>query len=171
MSRQDLFERILASFHETVWDDSHWPTTAGLIDEACGTQGNALGFAEWTSREDVDPLLLWISFGGERCRELERLYLEVYLPVDERVMRCVQLPDSRLVHVSSFYTEEEAKTSRFHNEALPLYNSRNSLNARLDGPAGSHILWAVRRPGRKGAAGRPVRSRRSNIFFPTSANS
>ncbi len=146
MSRQDLFPRILGSFHETVWDDSHWPTTSALIDEACGAKGNFLGFGDGTHREDMDVLFTWLCFGGQRCHELERLYLEVYLPVDERVPRIVQLPDSRLVHVSSFFTDEEAKTSRLYNEALPLYNARNSLNARLEGPAGSQIIWAVADP-------------------------
>lgn len=146
MSQEDLFLRILASFHETVWDDSHWPTTSGLIDEACGTKGNFLGFGGGTSWEDIDVLFTWTCYRGQRHPELERLYREVYLPVDERVPRIVQLPDSRLVHVSSFYTDREVKTSRLYNEALPLYNSRNGLNARLDGPGGSHIIWAVADP-------------------------
>ncbi len=34
MSQNDLFDRILASLHEATLDDSHWPATAGLIDDA-----------------------------------------------------------------------------------------------------------------------------------------
>ena len=35
MSGHDAFERILASLHEAMLDDVHWPTTTVLIDEAC----------------------------------------------------------------------------------------------------------------------------------------
>ena len=35
MSDQDAFERILGSLHEAMLDDSHWPATSALIDEAC----------------------------------------------------------------------------------------------------------------------------------------
>ena len=42
MSGHDAFERILASLHEAMLDDVHWPTTTALIDEACGLTGNAL---------------------------------------------------------------------------------------------------------------------------------
>ena len=41
MSGHDAFERILASLHEAMLDDVHWPTTTALIDEACGLTSNA----------------------------------------------------------------------------------------------------------------------------------
>ena len=34
MSRQELFERLLGSLHEAVLDDTLWPETSRLIDEA-----------------------------------------------------------------------------------------------------------------------------------------
>ena len=77
---------------------------------------------------------------------MERLYFEVYYPLDERVGRIAPLPDSRLVHVSSLYADEEASTSRVYNEFLPLYSARDGLNVRLDGPAGSHIVWPIGDP-------------------------
>ena len=42
MSEQPAFERILASLYDATLDDTHWPATSTLIDEACGIAGNAL---------------------------------------------------------------------------------------------------------------------------------
>ena len=50
MSDQDTFERILASLYDAMLNDAHWPATSALIDEACGLQGNALGWRLITNR-------------------------------------------------------------------------------------------------------------------------
>ena len=42
MSQQDAFERVLASLHEAMLDDSLWNRTSALIDEACRSMGNKL---------------------------------------------------------------------------------------------------------------------------------
>ena len=42
MSEPPAFERVLASLYDAMLDDTHWPATAALIDEACGIAGNAL---------------------------------------------------------------------------------------------------------------------------------
>ncbi len=146
MSQQDSLQRILASLHEAVLDDSHWPATSGLIDEACGTKSNFLVSGEGTSQKDGAVFFARACLRGRHYQELEQLYFEVYFPLDERIGRMTQLPDSRLVHVSSLYTDEELKISRVYNEALPLYSARDSLNVRLDGPAGSHIVWVIGDP-------------------------
>ena len=146
MSQQDALQRILASLHEAVLDDSHWPATSGLIDEACGTKGNTLVSGEGTSQRDIEFFFARACFHGQRHQEVEQLYFEVYYPLDERVGRVTQLPDSQLVHVSSLYADEEVKTSQVYNEFLPLYNARDGLNVRLDGPAGSHIVWLIGDP-------------------------
>ena len=36
MSDQDAYRRILASLSDAMLDDTHWPATSALIDEACG---------------------------------------------------------------------------------------------------------------------------------------
>lgn len=146
MSQQDSLQRILASLHEAVLDDSHWPATSGLIDEACGAKSNFLVSGEGPSQKDGAVFFARACLRGRRYQELEQLYFEVYFPLDERIGRITQLPDSQLVHVSSLYTGEEVRTSRVYNEALPLYSARDSLNVRLDGPAGSHIAWVVGDP-------------------------
>ena len=61
--------------------------------------------------------------------------------LDERIPRLRHLPDSRVVHASSLYTEEEKKTSAAWNDALFRSDTRDSLNVRLDGPEGSRIVW------------------------------
>ena len=42
MGEQDAFERIVASLHDAMLDDSRWPATSALIDEACDLTGNDL---------------------------------------------------------------------------------------------------------------------------------
>lgn len=56
------------------------------------------------------------------------------------------LPDSRLVRVAELYTDQERKTSPAFNEAMPLGETQNGLNVRLDGPDGSHIGWQLADP-------------------------
>ena len=46
MNNQDAFARILASLYDAMLDDTHWPATSALIDEACGRMGNALLVSE-----------------------------------------------------------------------------------------------------------------------------
>ena len=70
-------------------------------------------------------------YRGQRREDLEREYLEVYHPIDERVPRLRQLPDSRLVHVTELYTAEELKTSPTYNEIMLRCDHQDSLNVRL----------------------------------------
>ena len=46
MGDQDPFERILASLHDAMLDDTRWPGTSALIDEACDLTGNDLIVSE-----------------------------------------------------------------------------------------------------------------------------
>ena len=145
MSDQDAFERILASLHEAMLDDTLWPVTSALIDEACGMQGNGL-LVGAGPKDDVRVVFAQAHYRGERRADLEREYLEHYHPIDERVPRVRQLPDSRLVHITELYTAEELQTSPVYNESMRRASSQDSLNVRLDGPAGSHITWATADP-------------------------
>ncbi len=142
MSDQDAFERILASLYDAMLDDTHWPATSALIDEACGTKGTALMVGKGP-QDDVRVLFVGLYYRGERRVDLERDYLEIYHPIDEHVPRFRQLPDSRVVHVTDLYTAEELKTSPTYNEYLHRGDGQDGLNVRLDGPDGSHITWAT----------------------------
>lgn len=146
MSQQDKFERTLASLHEAMLDDTHWPVTAALIDEACGSKGNELVIAEGNGRADAKILFAGLYYRGQRNEELEREYPEIYLAQDERVPRLPRLPDSQVVHVADLYTERELKTSPTYNEALPRASAQNGLNVRLNGPDNTHIVWMLTDP-------------------------
>ena len=152
MSEQNTFERILASLYEAMLDDAYWPTTSALIDEACGTTSNGLMVSEGP-KDDIWAAALGFYSRGQRREDLEREYLEIYHPIDERVPRVRQLPDSRLMHVKDLYTAQELKTSPTYNEMLLLNHHQDSLNVRLDGPDGSNITWGLGDPAVSGGWG------------------
>ena len=139
MSQYDLFVRILTSLHEATLDDSQWPATAGLIDEACRVIGNMLVYGEGSSRKDTRIFLARLCFRGQRRRDLEREYFETYYPLDERVPRIRCLADSRIVGSARLLTDQERKNSVAYNEGLRRAAAQDGLNVRLDGPGGSRI--------------------------------
>ena len=146
MSDQDAFERILASLHDAMLDDTHWPDTSALIDNACGMQGSALGIGAGL-KDDVQSISsAGLYYRGERREDLEREYLEHYCPIDETLSRFWQLPDSSVVHVPDLYTAEELKTSSTYNEFLFRARGQDGLNVRLAEPNGSHIAWIIADP-------------------------
>ena len=145
MSDQGAFDRILASLYDAMLDDVHWPATSALIDEACGLTSNALLVGEGP-KDDLRVLFVGLYSRGQRHEDLEREYLEVYHPIDERIPRFRQLPDSRLVRVADLYTAEELKTSPTYNEILLRAKYQNGLNVRLDGPGRSHMTWGLGDP-------------------------
>ncbi|MDD9991134.1 MAG: helix-turn-helix transcriptional regulator [Rhodospirillales bacterium] len=146
MGAQERFERILGSLHEAALDDAHWPATAGLIDEAIGSKGNLLASYGGRSPEDSKVFFARFCYRGERNKKFEREYYDVYHPIDERVLRFRQLPDSRLIDVAELYTEQERKTSLVFNKALPAAEVQNGPIVRLDGPNGSNIGWHIADP-------------------------
>ena len=76
MSEQSAFERIVASLHDAMLDDSHWPATSALIDEACDLTGNALLVPEGPP-DDLRVLFVGLYYRGQRRLDLEREYLDV----------------------------------------------------------------------------------------------
>ena len=145
MSGRDVFERIMASLYDAMLDDARWPAASALIDEACGLAGNALLIGEGPE-DDIRVGFVGLYYRGQRRRDLEREYLEVYHPIDERVPRLRQQPYGRLVHVSDHYTAGELKTSRAYNEALVRAQHTNGLDMRLEGLAGSYMTWCIGDP-------------------------
>ena len=145
MSEPPTFERVLASLYDAMLDDTHWPATSALIDEACGVAGNALMVGEGP-QDDIRVLFVGLYSRGQRRTDLEREYLEFYHPIDERVPRVRQLPDSHLVPIQDLYTAAELTTSRAYNEALRRAKYQQGLNVRLDGPDRSHMTWALGDP-------------------------
>ena len=151
MNERDLYDRILASLHEAMLDDVHWPATARLIDEACRTKGNMIGFGERRTHDDVQVFFTRICHRGERRPDWEHEYLEDYYPGDERIPRLAQMPDSHLAHVGDLFTDEEKKTSHVYNDAMLRADAQNGLHVRLNGPGGTDIGWVTCDPsGRNG---------------------
>ena len=147
MAQRDLFDRILASLHRASLDDSHWLTAAALIEDVCGIKGHMLAFAEkHADDEDVRVYMTRFCHRGQRRPDWEREYYEVWNPLDERVPRIKRMADGQLAHVAELYTAEELKSSPVYNEALSRADSQNSLNLHMDGPNGSHIVWAPADP-------------------------
>ena len=159
------FEQILASMQEAVFDDTRWPTTSGLIDEACRIKGNALLFTDQSSVGDVEVFFTMFCYRGQRHRELEHMYFDVYHPMDERLPRVRQLPDSQLAHVADMYSKQERKTSPAYNEWLVHAGRQNSLNVRLDGPDGSRIVLTTA-DSRRGALVLGPDRTESSVFYP-----
>ena len=143
MSEREVFERILALLHEAALDDTRWSTASALIDDALHVHGNGLVLVDLHSPEDIQIYFLGFFYHGQRNREWERVYYEVYYPLDERVPRAQRMPDSQLIHLTDLYSEHERKTSVVYNEFSTLVHYRNSINMRLDGPDGSSICWGV----------------------------
>ena len=145
MSDRDAFERILASLYDAMLDDTHWPATSALIDEACGLTGNALLVGEGP-KDDIRVLFVGLYYRGQRNTDMEREYLEVYHPINEAIPRQLQLPEGHLVQLKDLYTAEELKTSPAYNEALLRGKYQNGLNVLLEGPGGSHMTWSLADP-------------------------
>ena len=145
MTGESRFDRLLAGLYEAMLDDARWPAASALIDEVCGSKGNMMVSGDGGG-EDVDIFFARFCYRGERRPDLGGEYFEVYYPLDERVPRLRQLPDSRVVHVDELYTEEEKKSSPVYNEMLEVWDIANGVNARLDGPNGSRIAWGSADP-------------------------
>ena len=145
MSQQDAFDRILASLYEAALDDTRWPTASRLIDEACGTKGNTLIVGQGPD-DDVRVSYVGLYWRGERHEEIEREYLTTYHPLDERIARLRQLPDSRVVPVSDLYSARELKTSPTYNEYLPRSRGQNGLNVRLVLSPDAHLTLGIGEP-------------------------
>ena len=145
MSEPPTFERILASLYDAMLDDTHWPATSALIDEACGIAGNALMVGEGP-QDDIRVTFVGLYYRGQRRPDLEREYLDVYHPINEGIPRLRQLPDGYLVPIKDLYTAEELHTSRAYNEALRRGQYQQGLNVRLAGPGGSPMTWSLADP-------------------------
>ena len=145
-SELNAFERILAALHEAALDPDRWPSTSALIDEALGTHGSTLASGDGESEEDYRTHFMWTCHRGRRRRDLEHLWLETYLPLDEGIPRLRRRPFNRLIPIAGLYTEEELKTSEAYNALRTLAHAGNAIDVRLEGANGSRIKWQVNDP-------------------------
>ena len=145
MSEQAAFARVVASLYDAMLDETLWPATSALLDEACGLTGNALLVGEGPP-DDTRVTFVGLYYRGQRRPDLEREYLEVYHPINEGIPRLRQLPDGHLVPIKDLYTAEELKTSRAYNEAYRRGQYQQGVNVRLAGPGGSPMTWSLADP-------------------------
>ena len=152
MDSQGRLARVLEALHDATLDDALWPQTSALIDDACGSTGNALVASEGFA-ENARIHFRACYFRGERNEELEEDYFSNYHHRDERIPRLWQSPDGLLSHVPDLYTEKEKRTSAAYNEALARGGYQNGLNLRLDGPDGTRMTWSFADPSQPGGWG------------------
>ena len=145
MTQGDLFDRVLWSLNETLFDDSRWPATASLMEQLCGATGMELVVGQG-SGADVRIHFARFYSGGQRRADLERQYFDGYHPWDERIPRLRKLPDSRVTHVRELYSEDELRTSPAYNEGLRRTGTQNGLNVRMDLTSGGRIVLALGDP-------------------------
>ena len=145
MTAQNARERILSSLYDAMLDDARWPATSALIDEVVGLTGNALAVVDGP-KDNMRLGFVGIYYRGHRREDLEREYLEVYHPTDERIPRLRRRPYGRFMHVSEQYAPGELKRSRAYNECLRRIQYGDSLAVTLEGKGGSHIGWSIGDP-------------------------
>ena len=150
MGDLDAFDRVIASIHDAMLDDSRWRDSSALIDEACGTKGNHLVIVDRHARGPDRGLPEWLFdecyFRGEPRPEFGREYVDDFFPHDERVPRLMQLPDRRVTHVSDLYSERELKTSATYNDFLRRTECQSSLHVRMNGPDGLDVILVFADP-------------------------
>ena len=83
MSDQDAFDRILAALHAATLDDSQWPATSALIDDALGSQGNTL-LVGVGPPDDIQVSFVGLYYRGER-RPRARARIPDRLPSHRRM--------------------------------------------------------------------------------------
>ena len=111
MNLQVSFERILASLHKAVLDDSHWVATSALIDDACEAKGNHLVFRTAGQDDGITTLFMRFCYRGEHRRDLEREYLANDYPTDEHLPLLRRLPANKIAHVTTLFPEARLKLS------------------------------------------------------------
>ena len=145
MSQQDNFDRIVSALHDAALDDTVWPSASTLIDEAVGMVGTHLMILSGQTYADLEVLFESLIY---RSVELDQEYTQQYFPHDERVPRFLRLPDSRLVHVPTLYTEQEWKTSPTPNEPLATLSWSQRFERAAGRPGGLLHRLGLNRPSR-----------------------
>ena len=103
---------------EVAFSQSRWSEALGIIDELLDIHGSALVFGEGKTHDDVRIHSAWMYERGERRTDVEHEYLQDFHHIDERIPRLRLAPDSRIFHITEFYTEQELKSS-------PAFNGRH----------------------------------------------
>ena len=144
---QSKFNHIIASLHKATLDETHWRVASALINDFCGTKGDHLSIIDDGGTVGVPRFLFGrLYFHGEPNEDAEREYTDTYFEIDERMPRLLRLPESRVMRTVEVFTEQELKTSPLYNDLMRRVDCQNSLNIRLQGLDGVHIIWSFADP-------------------------
>ena len=143
MSQQDSFERIVARLHDAALNDVHWSEAARLINEASQMKSNALAISDRRHQPRPELFFFRLVVGGEHRDDLERAHLRDFLLYDESISRVKQLRRGEPAPTADLYTDHEKKTSRTYEVVRGPARQQNGLSLYMDGPVGSHIVWAL----------------------------
>ena len=147
MDHQGKFNQILASLHEAMLDETNWRVASALINDFCGTKGDHLSIIDDGGTGGVPKFLFGrLYFHGEPNEDAEREYTDSYFDIDERMPRLLRLPESCVMRTVEVFTERELKNSPLYNDLLRRADCQNSLNIRLQGLDGVHIIWSLADP-------------------------
>ena len=107
--------------------------------------------ASWYTGAAIRRAQIEIYLARCFCRGVDRSdwqqeYFQNYYEGDEHLPQLRALPDSKIVHVTDLFSDQELKTSPTYNEVLARFHAQNSLHVRLDGPEGSRIVWVIADP-------------------------
>ena len=147
MDQRERFQRVVASLREAELDDARWSAASAHLDDACGLWGNHLAVIRGDRRDNAEFLFGKLYKRGEPDEDLERLYVEGYFAIDERFPRFFTMADGRLTHVDAMFNDRERAASPTYNDFLVPTGAGNSLNVRMAGPGGLHIVMSLVRPG------------------------
>lgn len=143
LPKKDLFERTVTALYDAALDDARVADAAGLVNEAIGTRGHAIGYGGSNLTGAPDVLSARLYFGAERREDWERLYFRRYWPWDESVARLHDLPDGRVVPIRDLYTKSERKTSPAYCEFRRTIGARNGVSVLLKTPEECRIVWSL----------------------------
>ena len=120
MSEQAAFARVLASLYDAMLDETLWPATSALIDEACGLTGNAILVAEGPP-DDIRVLFVGLYYRGSPASIWSVSTSRSTIPSTKPSRGNCNGPPASWCRSQTWYTAEELKTSRTYNEALRRY--------------------------------------------------
>ena len=146
MNQPEILEHIIDSLNEAMLDDARWPDASALIDEAFGAKGSVLTLADARSKDNVEIFFTRCFYRGEDRSAWQQEYFRDYHANDEHLPRMRALPQGKIVPVAHLFSEQELKTSRMYNEALPRFDGQKGLTVCLHGPGGSRISWGIADP-------------------------
>jgi len=146
MQRENELTQVVRALNEAILDATLWPRTSAQIDRACGARFGALCLAEGLTENRIGISILWCFCRGVDRSNRVQEFVRRYCAADELVRRVRRLPDSRIVPVRQLCNEKEQQASEIHNEAMARNHMQDGLIVRMDGPAGTHIVWAIGDP-------------------------